>query len=188
MKWRRVRALRGLCIDIENKPGTYGPGDYTHPKVTAIGWGWTDHPHPHAKGRQVGRVLERNDVDGMAAIAEEFVSVWDEADFVIAHNGRRHDRKILDGWLMTLCKPMLAPKRMVDTYLDMPKTAGLSKSLENLGERWACPIKKPHLPEHAWEAAYDGQEWAVALMRRRVMADVAINLWLWRKLLELGYL
>lgn len=187
MKWQTVRELRGLCIDIENLPGTYGPGDYTHPKVTAVGWGWTDRGHRLTPVSQ-GRTFERRNVEGMRTVAEEFRSVWNQADFVIGHNIRRHDRKILDGWYMTLDLPLLSKRRLVDTYMDQPKMAGLSRSLENLTARWNCPIKKPHLEEHVWEAAYDGQPWAVDIMRRRVQADVAINLWLWRELVQRGLL
>lgn len=182
------RARRGLCVDIENKPGTYGPGDYTHPKVTAIGWGWTDHPHPYVKGRTVGRVLNRKDAIQMCEIAEELRGVWMDADFIIAHNGRRHDRKILDGMFMALGLELLPQRRIVDTYLDLPKMAGLSRSLENLSARWACPIKKLHLEEHVWEAAYDEQPWALQVMKRRVQSDVSINLWLWREEVRRGYL
>ena len=187
MVWRTVRKYRGLCVDIENKPGTYGPGDYTHAKITAIGWGWLAKPHP-LKPRTYGRVLHRDDVAGMQAIAEEFRSVWSEADFVIGHNFRRHDMKIIDGLYTSLELPLLERKKIVDTYLDMPKMVGMSRSLENLSARWGCKIKKPHLEEHVWEAAYDGVPWAVDVMRRRVQADVAINLWLYDALLERGLL
>lgn len=188
VQWKTVRSLRGLCVDIENKPGTYGPGDYTHPKVTAIGWGWNDHPSPKVKGRTVGRVLNRRDAMQMVEIAEELRAQWEQADFIIGHNARRHDRKILDGMFMALGLELLPRRRIVDTYLDLPKMAGLSRSLENLTERWACPIKKIHIPEHAWEAAYDGIEWAEFLMKRRVQSDVSINLWLWREEVARGYL
>ena len=96
MKWRTIRSLRGLAADIENAPGTYGPGDYTHPKITAIGWGWIEAGHPLTPKAQ-GRVLRRNDVKGMRKIAEEFRKVWDRADFIVGHNWKRHDQKILDG-------------------------------------------------------------------------------------------
>lgn len=188
--WRTVREVRGLCIDVENLPGTYGPGDYTHPKITAVGWGWRgDQSGYRASSKVHGRTFARADVEGMREVAEEFRSVWDEADFVIGHNIRRHDRKMLDGWLWTLDLPPLSSKRLVDTYLDVsPRPVGLSRSLENLTARWGCPTKKPHLEEHVWEAAYDGQEWAVDVMRRRVMADVRINLWLYEELTKRGLL
>src|ERR1043166_775263 len=38
---------RILCFDIENKPGTYGGGDYTFPKVTAIGAKFLDQKQMH---------------------------------------------------------------------------------------------------------------------------------------------
>lgn len=176
--WRKTRDLRGLVFDIENMPGTYGPGDYTHPKVTAIGCQFLD------QTRQRSWCLNRRDEDSMRRGAEQFRAVWDQADFVVGHNIRRHDGKILAGLYTSLGLPLLRPKRMVDTYLDQPKMAGLSRSLENLADRWGCPIKKLHLSEFDWERAYDGVPAGVRLMRERVLSDVSINVWLYGELLE----
>lgn len=177
MKWRTVRRLRGLAFDIENKPGTYGPADYTHPKVTAVGWQFVD--------ERVGFAVcfQRDREAQMRRGAELFRKAWDQADFVVGHNIRRHDRKIIDGLYTALDLPLLSQKRMVDTYCDQPKMQGLSRSLENLAERWGCPEKKIHLSEYDWERAYDGVPEAVALMKERVLSDVRISIWLWRELL-----
>lgn len=182
MKWRTVRRLRGLCFDIENMPGTYGPGDYTHPKVTAIGWMVLGRRKPHSV------ILNRRDPAAMCADAERFRQAWDAADWVMGHNIRRHDRKILDGLYGSLGLPLLARKRMVDTYLDQPRMVGFSRSLENLASRWGCPIKKLSLSEWDWERAYDGIPEGVKIMRRRVETDVQINVWLYEQLLDRGLL
>ena len=187
MIWRTIKRLKGLAADLENEPGTYGPGDYTHPKITAIGWGWLEKTHPHIPQTQ-GRILRRDDPKSMRVIATEFREVWDQADFIIGHNFRRHDIKILDGWYTSLDLPLLTRKRIVDTYLDQPRMQGLSRSLENLAARWGCPIKKMHMEEHVWEAAYDGVPWATDLMRRRVQSDVSITIWLYGELIERGLL
>lgn len=178
MTWRRAGRLRGLAFDIENMPGTYGGGDYTHPKVTAVGCMFLD------QKRAVGWCFNRRDVDAMRVGAEEFREYWREADFVVGHNIRRHDRKILDGFYTGLELPLLPPRKMVDTYLDQPKMAGLSRSLENLAHRWGCPERKLHLSEHDWERAYDGIPEAVALMKRRVTSDVRISVWLYNELVR----
>lgn len=182
MKWQTVRPYRGLAFDIENKPGTYGPGDYTHPKVTAIGCQFLDSEEAFAW------CLERTDVAGMQQGAEEFRIFWNTADFVLGHNIRRHDRKILDGLYTALDLPLLEHKRMVDTYLDQPKMAGLSRSLENLAARWGCPLQKMGLSEWDWERAYDGEAEGIELMRQRVISDVQINIWLYDELLRRGLL
>lgn len=178
LTWRKARSLRGLVFDIENMPGTYGGGDYVHPKVTAVAGMFLDQSRPRAW------CFTRRDEASMREDAEAFRSLWDRADFVVGHNIRRHDRKILDGFYTSLDLPLLARKKMVDTYLDQPKMAGLSRSLENLADRWDCPIRKLHLSEHDWERAYDGISEGVALMRKRVTTDVQINAWLYRELLE----
>lgn len=182
MVWRTVRRLRGLVFDIENKPGTYGPGDYTHPKVTAVGCMFLD------RKRARGWAFARADEEEMRRAALAFSSEWEGADFVVGHNIRRHDRKILDGFYTALELPLLPRRRMVDTYLDMPKMEGLSRSLENLAERWGSPEPKLHVPEYAWERAYDGVPEFVKLMYERVTSDVRINAWLYYELLERGLL
>lgn len=178
--WRTTKELRGLAFDVENKPGTYGPGDYTHPKVTAIGWQFLDEKRAHSV------VLQRDNAASTVASCEVFREAWDQADFVVGHNIRRHDRKILDGLFTALGIPMLSHRRMVDTYLDQPKMEGLSRSLENLAARWGCPEKKLPLSEYDWERAYDGVPEGVSIMRKRVESDVRISIWLYRELLARG--
>lgn len=180
--WRTTRALRGLCFDVENKPGTYGPGDYTHPKMTALACQFLDEPPAR------GWILRRAEEAQMRSAAEEFLELWRQADFVMGHNIRRHDVKILNGWLWTLGLPPLPKKRLVDTYLDVQKTAGLSRSLENLAARWNCPIRKLHLSEGEWERAYDGVPSAESTMLTRVLSDVQISIWLHGELIRRGLL
>jgi len=182
MKWRTVRPLRGLVFDIENKPGTYGPGDYTHPKLTALGCVFLDRKRP--KGWAFGRL----DVAEMRRAALGFSEEWARADFVVGHNARRHDIRVLDGFYTMLDLPLLPRRRLVDTFRDQPRMEGLSRSLENLADRWGSPVKKLHLSEHDWERAWDGAPEAIALMRRRVTSDVQINAWLYRELVRRGLL
>jgi hypothetical protein len=163
-------------------PGTYGGGDYVHPKVTAFACRWLGGERVHSW------CLDRRDEEKMRRACEGFRRRWNEADFVVGHNIRRHDRKILDGLYTSLEIPLLARRKMVDTYLDQPKMAGLSRSLENLADRWGCPIRKLHLSEHDWERAYDGIPEGVALMRKRVVTDVQINAWLYQELVDRGLL
>ena len=176
--WRTVRQLRFACADIENKPGTFGPGDWTHSKITAVAFQFD------GADDGVAWALDRTDLDGMRQGAEELRVLWDEADAIIGHNFRRHDKKLLDGFYASIDCPLLEDKGIVDTYLDMPKMQGLSRSLENLADRWGCPERKLHLSEYDWERAYDGVPAAVEIMRERVLSDVRINLWLYHELLE----
>ena len=176
--WRTVRPLSILCFDIENLPGTYGPGDWTHPKVTAIAGQFVGDPPPRAW------VLDRRNREQMTQCAISFAELWGEADRVMGHNIRRHDIKILGGLYTDLGLPLLPKKRMIDTYLDQPKMQGVSRSLENLADRWDCPIKKLHLSEYAWQMAYDGIPEYAEQMRARVTSDVQINLWLFEELLR----
>ena len=182
LTWRTTSHIRGLVFDIENKPGTFGPGDYTHPKLTAIGCLWLDRKRPK------GWAFSRLDESEMRRAAEEFAVEWQRADYVIGHNARRHDVKILDGFYTMLDLPLLPRRKVIDTYLDQPKMTGLSRSLENLAYRWNCPVQKMSMPEYAWERAWDGHPDAVKLMRRRVTTDCEINAWLYRELIDRGLL
>lgn len=176
--WSRVSDYRGLVIDIENKPGTFGGGDFTHSKVTAFAGMFLDRKRPRAW------VCQRDDFNGMRRDAEEFRALWARAHFIVGHNVRRHDRKLLDGHYTMLDLPLLPKRRIVDTYHDQPRMSGLSRSLENLAARWGCPIQKLHLSEQAWELAYDGVPEYVEVMRRRVTTDVQINAWLFHELVR----
>lgn len=176
MKLRKTRDLRVLCFDIENKPGTYGGGDFTHGKVTALGAQFLDE-------KVVGGwVIQRADPDQPTQCAEDFRSMWEQADVVMGHNIRGHDIKLLAGFYTSLDLPLLSERRTIDTYRDQPKMAGISRSLENLCDRWGCPEKKMSLSEYDWEAAYDGVPWGVEKMLARVTSDVRINIWLYHEL------
>jgi hypothetical protein len=182
VNWATKRQLRILAFDIENKPGTYGGGDYTFPKVTAIGAQFLDDDEP------VAWCLARNKPQKMRRDALAFGKLWDRADIVLGHNIRRHDVKILNGLYTALDEPLLGRKRMIDTYCDQPKMAGISRSLENICARWECPVEKLHMPEHIWEQAYDGIPEAVERMRERVTTDVRMSIWLFHELRRRGLL
>jgi hypothetical protein len=165
-------ARRILCFDIENKPGTYGPGDYTHPKVTAIAAQFLD------EDRVYSWCLERDKPGRVRDDADQFRAMWVDADIVMGHNIKRHDVRILNGLFALVDQPPLPARGMIDTYGDAVKTVGFSRSLENQCARWGCPIQKVWVPEHIWEQANDGVPDAVAHVRHRCETDVRMNVWL----------
>src|SRR5262245_17156664 len=112
MEIRAGRPHRMLCFDIENKPGTYGPGDYTHPKVTALAGRMLD------EKRTYSWVLNRAKPGQCHDIAMEFRAMWADAGSVMGHNIRRHDIPVLNGLYTSLGLPVLPPRRIVDTYRD----------------------------------------------------------------------
>ena len=182
MKLREKRQLSTLCFDIENKPGTYGPGDFTHGKVTAIAAQFVGGPGP------AGWILDRRDPGQMRKCMEQFVGMWEAADRVMGHNIKAHDVALLNGGLAMLDMPLLPKRRMVDTYRDAAKTRGFSRSLENQCDRWGCPEKKVHMSEFDWEQAWDGVPGKVEKMRQRCMSDVRLNIWLFHELRRRGLL
>lgn len=167
------RPLRILCFDLENKPGTYGPGDFTHGKVTALAAQFLTESEP------VCWALRRARPKEMRRQALAFAKLWEQSDVVMGHYIRRHDIKLLQGMMDMLALPRLPDRRVIDTCVDMAKSAGYSKSLENQCARWGCPWEKVNMTEYDWEQAYDGIPWAVEKMKRRCTTDVRMNVWLY---------
>lgn len=184
LTWRTSRPVRRLVFDIENKPGTYGPGDFTHGKVVAIGWRFLGEDESRTQAICFNRRARARTVSQ----AKRFAKVWESADVVVGHNIKGHDLRLLDGFMATLDLSPLPYRRRIDTYKDMPGLRGMSRSLENLAARWGCPLEKVTMPEHVWEYAYDGVPEYVELMRRRVTVDVDINIWLYEELMRRGLL
>src|SRR5574338_584285 len=85
LRWKTVRPVRGLVADVENSPGTYGGGDYTHPHLTTIACQFTDDDVGFAW------VLDRRKPQQMRKMAKDFAGLWEQADFIVGHNFRRHD-------------------------------------------------------------------------------------------------
>jgi len=160
-------------------------------QITAFGWKWADE-------KRVNTLLLHPDGDyrdhgSTNAIPAEmahrlFAAELSAAGIVYGHNIRRFDLPILNGWLLRLQLPVLPPLRTTDTCKDLPRTASVSKSLENMAAMYGLPGEKFAMPQPAWEEANQLTAGGVALARKRVVSDVLLQERLRMKLLDLGLL
>lgn len=190
MRWSSVGKLRLLCFDLENRPLAYWYDGQTTSEVTAFGWKWSDE-------RQVRTMLLQPDGrfrtgDGTVLPAKvaygAFVAEMVDAGLVYGHNIRRHDLPMLNAQLLRLQLPMLPALRTTDTCRDLPKLAGVSKSLENMAAMYGLKGGKLKMTQPGWEDANRLTPGGVEQARRRVAGDVLLQERLWSKLMELGLL
>lgn len=181
---------RALCFDLENRPLAYWYDGQTTSEITAFGWKWTDERH-------VRTMLLRPDgdftSDENAVIPREmayqlFTAEMAAAGVVYGHNIRRHDLPMLDAGLLRLQLPMLPPMRTTDTCRDLPKTAGVSKSLENMAAMYGLRGDKLKMSQPMWEDANRLTDGGIELARKRVASDVLLQERLRAKLIKLGLL
>src|SRR3954465_759378 len=78
-----VRPKRILCLDIENAPRWYGPGDYTYPIVFVVGYKWIGEPD-----KSVVSILidPRSDQETKQQLTAPLWGALTEADSFLGHN------------------------------------------------------------------------------------------------------
>ena len=182
---------RLLCFDLENRPLAYWYDGETTSEITAFGWKWADERRVHTMLLQPDGTFSVSDRDGQHLAAndayERFVRELEQAGVVYGHNIRRHDLPMLNAHLLRLQLPMLPPLRTTDTFKDLPRTAGVSKSLENMAAMYGMPAKRK-MTQPDWERANRLEPAGVEAARKRVAGDVILQERLRAKLSELGLL
>src|SRR5690242_8588722 len=91
LTYRRLKQLRVLDFDIENRPLSYLGQDYTTGEITAIAASWEGEHHVKVW------LLGRDSPDDML---RGFVDLYDQADIVTGHYIRKHDLPIINGALL----------------------------------------------------------------------------------------
>ena len=173
---------RVLVFDFETKPGAYWYDDTTTTLVCAwaakfVGDGsigscfllpeWLV-PFGH---KHVGDVCS----DRKAGMIE-FVALWNYADKVVTHNGKRFDLPIINGALDRLGLPQLdKDKPHVDTLCDRKGTKGVKRSLEALAERYELGDEKLSVSSETWERAYEFEPAAIKTVIERAESDVLLT-------------
>lgn len=190
MQWSSVAKLRLLCFDLENRPLAYWYDGETTSEITAFGWKWSNERRvqtmllqPDGQFRtDDGTVLPANIAYGA------FVAELVDARIVYGHNIRRHDLPMLNAALLRRQLPTLPPLRTTDTCRDLPKTAGVSKSLENMAAMYGLKGTKVKMTQPAWENANRLTPDGIEQARKRVAGDVVLQERLRSKLTGLGLL
>ena len=183
---------RLLCFDLENRPLGYWYEGKSTSQITAFGWKYSDR-------ESVSSMLLRPDgwydvysddqnICRLPAIAahEDFAEKLRTADVAYGHNIRSHDLPLVNAWLLRLQLPVLRSVTTLDTFRDLPKTADLSKSLENMADLYDLQGEKFKMSLPKWELANQLTDKGIDLARRRVTTDVLLQEELYHKLKELN--
>ena len=186
-----------LVFDFETKPGAYWYDDTTTTLVCAFAakfigeekvhqyfmvpeWLWSYAGSMPAKyGRHI-----RTRTAGMAIFRE----LWNRADHVVTHNGKRFDLPVINGALDRLGMTALDAKPHTDTLSDRIKSRGVKRSLEALAERYELPDEKLGVSSETWERAYEFQPEAIAVVLERAASDVEVTEQLYLESIKRGVL
>jgi DNA polymerase III epsilon subunit-like protein len=180
-----VRPKRILGIDIEN--GTrwgWGPNGYTYSVIYGVAW-----KEVGTKDKAVQSILIdwRQDDITLRQLAQPLVDACEKTDCFLGHNFS-HDWSGLQGLMRDLLLPFLDSRPTIDTFKDIPKHQGASRSLEDLCQQFGLG-PKPHLSQRDWTEAFI--RWnpeKLAMVRHRNETDVILTERLYLKERELGWL
>lgn len=176
---------RILGIDIEN--GTrwgWGPHGYTYSIIYSVSRKWVGTPDEECESfwidwRHADKTLRRH----LEPLFQDIAA----ADAFLGHNFQ-HDWKGISGLARDLGLPFPEKKPIIDTFKDIPRHDGASKSLEDLCLQFGLG-DKPHLPQREWVDAFiRNKPEAILRVRQRNEADVILTERLYLKEKELGWL
>ena len=150
---------RVLDFDIENRPLSYWVPDKPTCEITSIASCWTDDlgsvevlllapPCVHCVGESCKEMGPS--VMSQGEMLARFVERYNEADLVTGHYVRAHDLPIINGALMEYGLPVLQPKMVSDTKLDMVKKGDIPATQEFLLETFDTPVQKFHMSQTKW--------------------------------------
>lgn len=161
----RISAPRILDFDIENRPLSYGGGDWTTADITAIAFSWADNDLV-----ECAQVFDSRTDQDYYEMLLRFRKAYDEADIVTGHYIRNHDLPIINGAMLEFGFPPLDLKMSICTKNDLVKFKDIGKSQEALGAMLKIPAPKQHVGPDEWRRANRLQ--IPAITRERVVADV----------------
>lgn len=176
MRLTVARKLAILDFDCEARATGYGDPNWVPQEVTAIAWSWIG-------DEKIVVCLRCN---GARRMFERFQAAYARADVVTGHNLRRFDLPLLNAECLRLGLPSLGPKMVQDTLRDLVRTKGMKRDQSNLAKHFRLPVDKLALDWQDWQDAYADKGWA--MVRERVVSDVAQNKLLREALLERDWL
>lgn len=171
MKWREVRPLRSLAFDFEALATGYADPAWVPQVTTVISYSWLDENDvttlavcDYSKGQ-----MPHIDKAAQRKMLTDFLAVYNQADEVSFHNGRRYDQPVLNGMCWWVGLPPVASKPTIDT-IDLGKVKGVKKGQDNMGVLLGIPVHKLSLNHEEWIAAYAERGWPV--VKERCSSDV----------------
>lgn len=162
---RTVGTFRWLDCDIENRPLTYLGSDFTTADITAIAWSWygEDAVECYLLTRKKG---------SQERMLREFLKVYNQADGITGHYLRIHDLPHINAALLEHGLPLLGPKLVSDTKVDLKKRSGISASQESLAGMYDLSQPKEHMSQTIWRKANRLTDEGLEETRRRCVGDV----------------
>lgn len=172
------RPLKRLNFDIEARPLGWLGGGWVHQEVTAIGWCWMDgNSEP-----EVATLTKR--ANSAKTMLRRFWEVYTEADMVVGHYIRGYDLPTLQAEYIELGLPLLGSKLTHDTYSDLVKHKGISKSQETMSAMLGLQAPKVQMNVSKWREANRLTNAGIQLTIERVVGDVRQNMELHAALME----
>jgi hypothetical protein len=187
-----LRQPRILIVDIETAPHLGYVWGYFDQNVLAfkergyllsIGWKWLGEKKVHVRslrhfdGYTGGRSTARE-------LTKQLWDLFDEADIVVAHNGKSFDVKMAYQWFIEYKLGPTSFFHQVDTKIEAKKIGRFpSNKLDQLGDQLGLGRKMTHQGMELWFGCMEGKskEWSV--MERYNVQDVKLEEELYLELL-----
>lgn len=179
----RSSATRILDFDIETRAAGYADPAWVPDDVTCYAWSWIGDDEvvvsvagpdacfgPYRKQREWLRPLR-------TAICR--------ADTITGHNILRFDLRVLNANFMRFGLDPLPELRVEDT-IRLPKSKGLKKGQDNIGDLLGIPLHKLPLNHQQWDMAYRERGWPV--VKERCSTDVQQHKLIREEMIRRGWL
>lgn len=162
---------RVLAFDFEALATGYADPAWVPQVTTVISYSWLGQKKIHtlAVCDYTPGQMPHIDKAAQREMIRDFLSVYDVADQVSFHNGRRYDQPVLNGMCWWVGLPPISPKPTVDT-IDLGRVKGVKKGQDNIGILLDIPVHKMSLNHEQWVEAYAEPGWS--RVKQRCSSDV----------------
>lgn len=179
----RSSPTRTLDFDLETRAAGYADPAWVPDDITCYAWSWI------GEERVVCEVAGPDACFGpyekQRRWLEPLRDVICKADIVTGHNITRFDLRVLNANFMRFGLDPLPELRVHDT-IRLPKSKGLKKGQDNIGDILGIPLHKLPLNHQQWDRAYREPGWPV--VKERCASDVAQHKLIYLELVRRGWL
>jgi len=174
--------MRILDFDMESLAAGFADPAWVPQKITCIAWSWLGYDAVNSViSTQMGFFIP----EIRAAMLEQFMPIYEQADMVTGHNLLRHDLPLLNAECMRLGLAKPKAKLVLDT-MRLGKTKGFKKGQDNIGGLLKTQQEKQAMDYQAWEYAYEDPTWQRVIDRAE--SDVVMHKEIVSKMRERGWL
>lgn len=175
---------RILLFDIETSPNigyTWGKWEqnvieYTQDwRVLSVGWKWLGEKAVNCVGLNDYPMTYTKDKFDDRRLVDLLWELFNEADIIVAHNGRAFDTKKATARFIAQGLRPPAPYKQVDTLKVARKYFKFdSNKLDDLGQYLKLGRKLPHTGFHLWKGCMAGDKKSWQLMKQYNKQDVIL--------------